>query len=165
VLIPADASMMAFAILAGLDVSNPPTKEESIGHEILFQNSNVYDLRDANDLISPLAAHLCLTSGGEITGAAHATLKESNRLSRTVELLQCFGLEVEQNQDGFKIQGNQKLYQPKKPVQTHGDHRLQMTAIVLALKVGAEIEGAELHRVAWPSFVDQLSALGAKIQP
>ena len=165
VLIPADASMMAFAILAGLDVSNPPTKEESLGHEILFQNSNVYDLRDANDLVSPLAAHLCLTSGGEIMGAAHATLKESNRLSRTKELLQCFGLEVEQNQDGFKIQGNQKLHQPKKPVQTHGDHRLQMTAIVLGLKVGAEIEGAELHTVAWPSFVEQLSTLGAKIQP
>jgi 5-enolpyruvylshikimate-3-phosphate synthase len=40
-----------------------------------------------------------------------------------------------------------------------------MTALILGLQVGAQIEGAELHRVAWPSFVEQLSALGAKIQP
>ncbi len=165
VVIPADASMMAFALLAGIDVSNPPSNEDSLGHEVLLQNDNIYDLRDANDLVPPLAAHLCLTSGGEISGAAHASLKESNRLSRTVELLQSFGLEVKQNTDGFKIRGNQKLIQPKEVVKTHGDHRLQMTALILGLQVGAQIEGAELHRVAWPSFVEQLSALGAKIQP
>ena len=165
VLIPADASMMAFALLAGIDVSNPPSYADSLGHEILFQSGEVYDLRDANDLVTPLAAHLCLTSGGVIKGAAHASLKESNRLLRTVELLHSFGLEVKQNADGFTIRGNQKLRRPTKVVKTHGDHRLQMTALILGLQVGAQIEGAELHRIAWPSLIEQLSALGAKIQP
>ena len=165
VMIPADASMMAFALLAGINVSNPPAEEDSLGHEVLFQSGDVYDLRDANDLVPPLAAHLCLTSGGVIRGAAHASLKESNRLSRTVELLHSFGLEVEEHADGFNIRGNQRVLPPNKVVKTHGDHRLQMTALILGLQVGAQIEGAELHRVAWPSFVEQLSALGAKIQP
>jgi 3-phosphoshikimate 1-carboxyvinyltransferase len=165
VMIPADASMMAFALLAGMNVSNPPAEEDSLGHEVLFQSGDVYDLRDANDLVPPLAAHLCLTSGGVIRGAAHASLKESNRLSRTVELLHSFGLEVEEHADGFNIRGNQRVLPPNEVVKTHGDHRLQMTALILGLRVGAQIEGAELHRVAWPSFVEQLSALGAKIQP
>ena len=165
VFIPADASMMAFALLAGIEVSNPPSHGDSLGHEVLFQSADVYDLRDANDLVSPLAAHLCLTSGGVIKGAAHASLKESNRLSRTMELLHSFGLEVKQSTDGFTIQGNQKVLRPTKVVKTHGDHRLQMTALILGLQVGAQIEGAELHRIAWPSFIEQLSALGAKIQP
>ena len=165
VMIPADASMMAFALLAGMNVSNPPAEEDSLGHEVLFQSGDVYDLRDANDLVPPLAAHLCLTSGGVIRGAAHASLKESNRLSRTVELLHSFGLEVEEHADGFNIRGNQRVLPPNEVVKTHGDHRLQMTALILGLQVGAQIEGAELHRVAWPSFVEQLSALGAKIQP
>tara|TARA_B110000914_G_scaffold224719_1_gene243255 strand:+ start:622 stop:1749 length:1128 start_codon:yes stop_codon:yes gene_type:complete len=165
VMIPADASMMAFALLAGMNVSNPPAEEDSLGHEVLFQSGDVYDLRDANDLVPPLAAHLCLTSGGVIRGAAHASLKESNRLSRTVELLHSFGLEVEEHADGFNIRGNQRVLPPNDVVKTHGDHRLQMTALILGLQVGAQIEGAELHRVAWPSFVEQLSALGAKIQP
>jgi 3-phosphoshikimate 1-carboxyvinyltransferase len=165
VVIPADASMMAFALLAGIDVSNPPAEDDSLGHEVLFQSGEVYDLRDANDLVPPLAAHLCLTSGGVIRGAAHASLKESNRLSRTVELLHSFGLEVEETADGFNIRGNQRVLPPNEVIKTHGDHRLQMTALILGLQVGAQIEGAELHRVAWPSFVEQLSALGAKIQP
>jgi len=165
VFLPADASMMAFAILAGIEVSNPPSESDSLGHEVLFQGDDIYDLRDANDLVPPLAAHLCLTSGGVIRGAAHASLKESNRLLRTVELLHSFGLEVEQSADGFTMRGNQKPLQPTGVVRTHGDHRLQMTAVILGLRVGAQIEGAELHRVAWPSFIEQLSSLGAKIQP
>jgi len=45
---------------------------------------------------------------------------------------------------------------PKRTVQTYGDHRMQMTAAVLATKVGAEIQGAELHRVSFPAFLELL---------
>jgi 3-phosphoshikimate 1-carboxyvinyltransferase len=161
--IPSDASMMAFAMLAGLEVSNRPKVEDSIGHEVLFEGGAVIDLTDANDLICPLAAILALQEGGTITGAAHASLKESNRILRTVELLECFGLKAEAREDGLAVDGQQVPRRPKGIVETHSDHRLQMTAVLLAAKTGGVIDGAGLHMVAWPSYLRQLQESGLDV--
>jgi len=163
VVIPSDASMMAFAMLAGLEVSNRPKTEDSIGHEVLFEGGAVIDLTDANDLICPLAAILALQEGGTITGAAHASLKESNRILRTVELLECFGLKAEAREDGLAVDGGQIPIRPKGIVETHSDHRLQMTAVLLAAKTGGVIDGAGLHMVAWPSYLSQLQECGLDV--
>jgi len=163
VVIPSDASMMAFAMLAGLDVSNRPTVEDSIGHEVLFEGGAVIDLTDANDLICPLAAILALQEGGTITGASHASLKESDRILRTVELLECFGLKAEARRDGLAVDGHQIPRRPKEIVETHSDHRLQMTAVLLAAKTGGVIDGAGLHMVAWPSYLSQLQECGLDV--
>jgi len=163
VVIPSDASMMAFAMLAGLEVSNRPKAEDSIGHEVLFEGGAVIDLTDANDLICPLAAILALQEGGTITGAAHASLKESNRILRTVELLECFGLKAEAREDGLAVDGGQIPIRPKGIVETHSDHRLQMTAVLLAAKTGGVIDGAGLHMVAWPSYLSQLQECGLDV--
>ena len=79
--------MMAFAKLSGLSVSNPPEESDSIGHSL--ENSM---LRDSNDLITPMAAWLAIGEGGTISGASHAALKESNRITKTVEMLSQFGI-------------------------------------------------------------------------
>ena len=48
-------------------------------------------------------------------------------------------------------------------VETFGDHRLQMTAILLATKVGATVEGPRLHQVADPSFLNRLSTVPTEV--
>ena len=157
--IPADASMMAFAKLASLDVSNKPNEEDSIGHS--FGNSS---LRDSNDLITPMAAWMALGEGGIISDASHAALKESNRITKTVEMLSKFGISSIATNDGIKLEGGQIPRKPTDVVETYGDHRMQMTAIILASMCGGEIEGPDLHKVAWPSFIEQLQSCGLKVK-
>jgi len=157
--IPPDASMMAFAKLASLDVENPPEESESIGHSL---GNSV--LRDSNDLITPMAAWLSMSNGGVISGAAHAAHKESNRITRTVEMLSKFGIESSATSDGIIVKGGQMPRRPEGVVATYGDHRIQMTAIILAGICGGEIEGSTLHEVAWPSYIEQLQSCGLVIE-
>ena len=114
--------------------------------------------------LPPLAALLSLGSGGRITGAAHAVHKESNRLSRTVELLSCFGIKATLFDDGIEVEGNQKPISPKQPVPTFDDHRLFMTAVLLASNTGGEVIGHTLHHVADEGFVQRLLDAGVGIE-
>lgn len=153
--IPPDPSMTAFCRLAGLDIENPPKSEDLIGHDL----SNL-NLKDSNDLITPLAAILALSDGGTITGAHHATFKESNRIKCTKKMLEQFSIHCNETADGLQIPGGQTPISPNQLVKTYGDHRIQMTAVILASKCGATIEGENLHEIAWPSFIQQLQNCG-----
>ena len=159
IVIPSDASMMAFAKLAGIKVENKPDSIDLIGHDL--ENTI---LRDSNDLITPMAAWLALGEGGTISGAKHAAFKESNRITKTVELLSRFGIDSTINEGGISVSGGQIPIRPDGLVETYGDHRIQMTAILLASICGGLIEGADLHKVAWPSYLEQLIGLGLKVK-
>ena len=187
--VPPDASMMAFTALAcvvmnkEIALANLPKENDSIGHEVLLEmlpemglsmNENILiptgtyspvdiDLVDANDLLPPLSAILALTGGGTISGAAHAMFKESNRIAKTAEMLFQFGINCTIKDDGITIPGNQSIQKPTSMIETFGDHRLQMTAVLLATKVGATIEGPRLHRVADPYFLNRLSTMPAEV--
>ena len=117
------------------------------------------DLRDASDLVTPAAVWMALSQGGNITGIAHARGKESDRILRTVELMQAFGLNAEETENGISIPGGQNPTAPINPVETHMDHRLAMVAMILASKVGADIVNAEICEVSHPGFIEQLLAL------
>ena len=56
----------------------------------------------------------------------------------------------------MNIVGGQQVTAPESVVPTFGDHRMQMTAVIMATKVGADIEGANLHEVSFPQFVDAI---------
>ncbi len=117
------------------------------------------DLRDASDLVTPAAVWMALSGGGTISGIPHARGKESDRIARTIELLAAFGMLAEETEDGLTIPGEQSLQRPDSPVETHLDHRLAMTAMILASKVGADIVGAEICDVTHPGFIEQLLGL------
>ncbi len=113
-------------------------------------------LRDTSDMISPLAALLAIGNGGEIVEAAHTRGKESDRIASTINMLSSFGIEVEERLDGLSISGGQELRTPTEPVDCENDHRLAMTAAVLATKVGAELSGHEICDVTHPGFLEML---------
>ena len=177
--------MVSFPILACLltkqpiRIENPVDANDALGHEILFEHLSSFgisyqdstlrcdgssdevdiDLRDANDLLPPLAAILALSGGGRLRGAAHAKHKESNRIRSTKKLLEAFGLTASIEDDGLSIEGGQALTMPDSLVDTYGDHRIQMTAVLLATQTGAMVEGPRLHRIADPEFLNRLSAM------
>jgi 3-phosphoshikimate 1-carboxyvinyltransferase len=187
--VPPDASMMAFPVLAcllnnqSIQIENPVESMHSLGHEVLLEHINSFgvkesngilslggdvtevdiDLRDANDLLPPMAAILALSGGGRLRGAAHAKHKESNRIDCTAHLLKCFGLTCKIEEDGLSIEGGQQITKPEQFVETFGDHRIQMTAVLLATQTGGTIEGPRLHRIADPAFLTRLSTVPTEV--
>ena len=67
---------------------------------------------------------------------------------------------AEVTHEGLKIPGGQKPETPRDPVETHLDHRLAMTAMVLASKFGGEICEPEISAVSDPGFISRLLELG-----
>ena len=184
--------MLSFALLAAkvssarVDIMQVPDTEDALGHEILFELAQhvglqieestivavskgqftTVDLRHGNDLITPVAALLALAGGGEITGAEHAAYKETDRTVGTVDLLEQFGLNASFEQGCLLVPGGQVLASPEGFVRTYGDHRMQMTALVLAMGCTKEvmIEGSQLHEVADPEALARWRLAGAEIE-
>ena len=115
------------------------------------------DLRDANDLLPPLAAFLATGPGGRLRNASHARHKESNRIRRSVELLSQFGLIIEEMDDGIQCVGGQSPVKPSSIIDVHGDHRLSMTAICLATKVGGTVGDVGIWDVTDPDFLKRVN--------
>jgi len=125
----------------------------------LAERTEELDLRDESDIIAPAAALMALGNGGRIRGVAHARGKESDRISSTVDLFDCFGMEAEETDDGIEMVGGQTLVRPMLPVDSQGDHRLAMTAMALASKCGGSVIGADVCAVSDPDFIEKLMML------
>ena len=121
------------------------------------------DLRDSSDIIAPCATIMALGTGGEILGAPHARGKESDRIASTVRLLSSFGMEANETDSGLKIPGGQLPSSPKRVFDCELDHRLAMTAGVIATKVGAYLSGYEISDVTHPGFFEMIVANGPRI--
>tara|TARA_B100001113_G_scaffold275894_1_gene230450 strand:- start:1820 stop:3070 length:1251 start_codon:yes stop_codon:yes gene_type:complete len=167
--IPGDMSLISFGLLfarlhdAEITIPRLPAENDGLGSEILLDLMNSpqhnpldIDLRDANDLLPPLAAFLAIGPGGRLRNASHARYKESNRIRRSVELLSQFGLKIEEMEDGIQCVGGQSPVEPSSIVDVHGDHRLSMTAICLATKVGGTIGDTGVWEITDPDFLKRV---------
>ena len=129
----------------------------------LSSEKDEVDLRDSSDIIAPCATIMALGTGGEILGAPHARGKESDRITSTVGLLSAFGMGATETDTGLKIPGEQFPSRPSSVFDCDLDHRLAMTAGVLATKVGADLSGYEISDVTHPGFFEMITAGGSRI--
>ncbi|PYS81886.1 MAG: 3-phosphoshikimate 1-carboxyvinyltransferase [Acidobacteria bacterium] len=128
--------------------------------------------RAANVLRGPAVARLIdelpvlavvgsrVEGGLEIRDARELRVKESDRISSTVENLRAMGAEVEEFEDGLRVSGPTPLRGAR--VQSFGDHRIAMAFAVAALTASGEtfIEGAEeCVAVSFPEFFPLLESL------
>lgn len=94
--------------------------------------------------------------------AAELRVKESDRVRETVRLLEAFGIHANERADGFEMTGPQVI----KPahVDVSADHRLALTAAVLALAAPGEsiLDGFEVADVSYPHFATAITALGGE---
>jgi len=81
-----------------------------------------------------------------------------------VALLRAFGVACEEAPDGLVIEGKEGQLEPV-DVESHGDHRIAMTAAVLALagKAPSRVRDAACIATSYPKFVGTLRALGAQV--
>ena len=115
-------------------------------------------------LIDELPAIAALAAcGGEVSvrGAAELRVKESDRIAALVAGFRALGIDADEREDGFVIQG---AGAPAGGVaDAQGDHRMAMAFAIAALGARGEsrIAGADAVVISYPGFFDTLGRLVA----
>ena len=124
----------------------------------------------APDMIDeyPVLAVACAFADGtsRLRGLAELRAKESDRLAATHTLLTANGVDAGIEGDDLIIQGASNVRGGAK-VETHGDHRIAMAALVLgtASDRPVTIDKAWMMSTSYPGFIEDMNALGAMIEP
>jgi 3-phosphoshikimate 1-carboxyvinyltransferase len=129
-----------------------------------------FDLNATPDML-PVMAVLAAFAEGEtaLVNAAHARIKETDRIAVMAAELSKLGIVCTEKPDGLIIQGGNKklgglhnILPVKAPIllNGHGDHRIVMALSCAALGVPGlvEIDGAEAADVSYPGFLELLNA-------
>lgn len=113
----------------------------------------------------PILAVIATQAEGEtvLTGAEELRVKESDRISRLVELLRPFGADITERPDGWVVKGPTPLQAAH--VSSWGDHRLAMSAAIAGLiaRGTTRIDDADAIQVSFPGFAACLESLGADL--
>ena len=190
--VPGDFSTAAFPLVAGalageVTVENLPARTAQGDRAILDQleafgatvvrsersatvrksalHGATIDLSDTPDAFPALCA-LAAHAKGEtvLSGAAHLRFKESDRIRAMVTNLRKMGVDAEEREDGAVIRGGRVRGAPG--LVTEGDHRILMALAVcgLAAEGPVELDDHEAHAVSYPSFIEDFTRLGARIE-
>lgn len=97
-----------------------------------------------------------IEGGLEIRDAAELRVKESDRITNTAQNLRAMGVEVEEFEDGLRVNGPTRLRGAQ--IDPHGDHRIAMAFTVAALLAEGETEitDSECVAVSFPEFFELL---------
>jgi len=142
------------------DVLGDPIGDVTVGGAMLtaIEVSGDLTARCLDEL--PLVAVIASVAQGVTTvhDAAELRIKESDRVTSTVEMITGLGGMATAYEDGFSVIGVERL--SGGTVAAHGDHRLAMAAAVAAAGGDAvEIDGADVAAVSWPNFFETLEAV------
>lgn len=120
------------------------------------------DVSQTPDLVPALAAAAAYAPGTtRLVNAARLRIKESDRLSTTCALLRAFGSECQELPDALVIPPGPPT-PLNRPVEVDGanDHRIVMTAAMLATRHPCTIKGTEAVDKSYPTFFDDYRRVG-----
>jgi 3-phosphoshikimate 1-carboxyvinyltransferase len=94
-----------------------------------------------------------------VSGAKELRYKESDRIAVMAGALRQLGVEVEERDDGLRIEGRSRL--KGTCLKTHGDHRVAMSLAVAGLRAdgGVEIDDSACADISFPGFFDLLQRI------
>ena len=119
------------------------------------------DLSNAPDLLITVAVLAAMAEGTtNITGVAHARVKETDRIDTTCRELEKLGCKLTEREDGMSITGGVT----SGIVDSHGDHRLAMAFSLIGLKHDIEITNGEVFDVSFPNFIEAMAELGFELE-
>ncbi|HZO11520.1 MAG TPA: 3-phosphoshikimate 1-carboxyvinyltransferase [Nitrososphaeraceae archaeon] len=134
---------------------------KTIGTEEL--DGGEFDLSDTPDLL-PVVAILSLKSKKpvRIFGVSHTRYKETDRLRIIASELRKLGVNTKLLPDEIMITSPKKLKNAQ--LDSHNDHRLFMSFVIAAmLTEKSVVDGVESVDVSYPSFVQDMKGIGAKL--
>ena len=190
--IPADFSSATFSLCAaaitgsdiliqGLDFDDPQGDKEvfvyleKMGLEIKRTSKGVQvkagtlkgadlDINATPDALPALAVVGCFAEGTtRLLNVPQARFKECDRIKAMATELKKMGADIHELEDGLEIkQSNLKGTQLK----GYHDHRMVMALAIagLAAEGTTIVDTAESIKITYPSFMDDMKALGAKIE-
>ena len=119
------------------------------------------DLSNAPDLLITVAVLAAMAEGTtNITGVAHARVKETDRIDTTCRELEKLGCRLVEHEDGMSITGGVH----SGVVDSHGDHRLAMAFSLIGLKHDIKITNGEVFDVSFPDFIESMNELGFELE-
>ena len=123
-----------------------------------------FDLSNSPDLLPPLAILALKTSKQiEIVNVKHARLKETDRIAIISRELVKLGIKVQEKEDGMILESSENLCGAE--LNSENDHRLFMAFCIAGMYVGdCTVTDHESVKISYPSFVEEMNSLGAKIQ-
>ena len=149
---------------------------DAAGERLIDMSFESADLKGAEipvDLVAsmidefPILAVLAAFATGKtvVKGAAELRVKESDRIAAIVAMLRVNGVEVEETEDGFIIEGCGGPVPGGGLVETHHDHRIAMSALIMgtAAQQPVSIDDAAMIATSYPDFMTHMAALGADI--
>jgi 3-phosphoshikimate 1-carboxyvinyltransferase len=190
--IPADFSSATFALcsaaitnsevlIKGLNFNDHQGDKEvfnylrKMGAEIRHEDNGVrvigreltgieIDMNGTPDALPAMAVVGCFAKGTtKLVNVAQARLKECDRISAAVTELTKMGAKIEELDDGLIIHQS-KL----KGAKVHGydDHRMVMSLAIAGMGAAGEtiVDTAEAVSVTYPSFLDDMKSIGAKLR-
>jgi 3-phosphoshikimate 1-carboxyvinyltransferase len=112
-------------------------------------------------------AAACAIGTTRLRGLKELRVKESDRLAATAALLSVNGVQVEIEGDDLIVHGTGAPPAGGGVVETHMDHRIAMSALVLGLasESPVTVDDAGFIDTSFPGFVDLMNGLGASIRP
>lgn len=123
----------------------------------------IINVNDFIDAIPILAVAGCFAAGTtQITGAAIAKRKESDRLVAITAELKKMGADIRDHDDGLIIQRSKLIGAHTK---SYHDHRIAMSLAVAGLAAQGEsvVENVACVAKSFPGFAEAMQGLGAKI--
>ena len=141
---------------------------DKVGGNLLVEESEKleggeFNLRDSPDLL-PVVSILALKAKSPvvINGISHARFKETDRVSNIATELRKLGVTVVETDDSIAIQSPAVLKNAS--LESFDDHRLFMALSIASLLTDhSTVNGAESVDVSYPSFLDDLTKMGANI--
>ncbi len=94
-----------------------------------------------------------------ISGVKELRYKESDRIAVMTRELRKLGVQVEEREDGMRIDGRKRLKGTQ--LQSYGDHRVAMALAIAALSAdgGVEIDDGACADISFPGFFDLLEEI------
>ena len=157
---------------AELSIQNKKGENLEPYGDILVQKSALKNIKIPEEFIPflideiPILAIAALFGTGtlKITGAEELRVKESDRINGIVDMVTAMGGTINAYKDGFELRGPTTFKDFK--VNSHGDHRIAMSAIIGAIASGkeAEIEDCECIYTSFPNFFEILKELNIEFE-
>jgi 3-phosphoshikimate 1-carboxyvinyltransferase len=145
-----------------IDSSGPEPVGEAIARGSRLQGISITP-REIPDLVDelPMLAVLGAFAHGttEVHGAEELRVKETDRIEAVASNLRQMGAELETFEDGFRIQGPQKLRGAE--LDSFGDHRIAMAFSIGALAAtgNTRIRNSDSVTISYPEFFNTLRKL------
>ena len=130
----------------------------------LLASETVARAIDEVPVLCAIAARGPANATTTVRDAAELRVKESDRIATMIDVLRAFGVECDALPDGMDVTGRAGPLRAA-DVGSRGDHRIAMSAAILALAGDApsRIRDVDCIGTSFPKFVGTLRALGARI--